>query len=1182
MRRLNNMIRAKSSWALFCAVVALLIAATPGFAQFARNRYALVLSDPPVASRYSTRESMTAADARAYRQTLESRQRAVRQELESRQIVVTGAVATLMNAIFVVAPPERVEELKALPGVAGVVRMRLGETQLNAATQLVNAPAAWALGAIGGQSNAGKGIKIAILDSGIDQTHPAFADSSLPMPAGFPICTNAAGVVVSGQPSACPYATNKVIVARSYVRQIAGFQTLAGTDTISGPPAPATSEPDDYSARDRDGHGTAVASAAAGIYSATGGTVPINGVAPKAYLGSYKIYGSPGVNDSLYEDVAIQAIDDAFVDGMDVANLSSGFAATSGATDTGAACGQGANVPCDPVAYAFEQAAQHQMVITVSAGNYGANGVASNYYPVFNSITSPAIAPSVIAVGATLNSHAFGPSVSIAGPGAPSNMQNMTAVPSDSTNYNLGAISAPLVDVSQIGDVFACSAFPANSLNGAFALIERSLNNSNACTFAAKASNASDAGAIGVIIYLAPDRTSFPNPFVETVQDFYGPLVGMSNADGATLKNYVDAHPGTVATIDPSGAVRAPDAAANLLASYSSFGPSLGAFPPCAGCAPLALKPDLVATGGGDSNLWPDTTDEYMYGFPGMYMAAENYDPLGELYSVNRFAAADGTSFSSAIAAGAAALARQAHPAYTGAQIKSALVNWSNATAVTASDLGDIIDARWMGAGLLDAAAAAQATIVASPTSVTFGAILTGTALPAAQAITIANLGSSAVTLALAVAPQTTGATITLDKTSLSLSAASGSSANATFHVSVTGAAPAAGVYAGQINLTATGVAMHIPYLFLVGANTLSSTGNMIPEYPGEFEWFAGQDYGPTYVQLVDSSGVPVTNSPVTFSVSNNALTLGSVAGEPACTPASSTAQVICNTDKYGFAWIDVVLGPTTGSDDVIVSASNALSNYIQIDIRQPPAIGAGGVVMNGSFTAPVAPGSYVSIFGTGLTDYTDTATTATLPLSLDNVTVSVDVPSAGISVPARMVHVTQLNGYDQLDIQMPWEAQGQTSAQMKVTLNQLEPGNVVTVPVANYAPAFFHASVDALDYPAGNVIGSSNPVARGGVAQIYAHGLGPVNNQPASGSYVTDASATTVSPVTVKIGGQPAQVIFAGLAPNFPGEYQVNIILPTNIGTGNQPISMTVGGVTSAATYGTGASATPVVIPVK
>jgi len=379
---------------------------------------------------------------------------------------------------------------------------------------------------------------------------------------------------------------------------------------------------------------------------------------------------------------------------------------------------------------------------------------------------------------------------------------------------------------------------------------------------------------------------------------------------------------------------------------------------------------------------------------------------------------------------------------------------------------------------------------------------------------------------------------------------------------------------------------MHIPYLFLVGSNTLTSTGNMIPQYPGEFDWFAGEDWattnGPLFVQLVDANGVPVSNSPVTFSVSNNALTLQSAGyGAPPCTPASSTAQVVCNTDSYGMAWFDAVLGPTTGSVDVIVSASNALSNYVQFDIRQPPTIGAGGVVMNGSFTSPVAPGSYVSIFGTGLTDYTDTVTTATLPLTLDNVTVSADVPSAMISVPARLVHVTQLNGYDQIDIQLPWELQGQTSAQMKVTLNEYEPGNVVTVPVANYAPAFFHATVDALDLNY-NVIGAANPAARGNYVQLFAHGLGPVNNQPASGSYVTDASATTTTAVTVKIGGQNAPVIFAGLAPGFPGEYQINAQVPSGIGTGNQPISITVGGVTSAASYGTGASATPVVIPVK
>ena len=639
---------------------------------------------------------------------------------------------------------------------------------------------------------------------------------------------------------------------------------------------------------------------------------------------------------------------------------------------------------------------------------------------------------------------------------------------------------------------------------------------------------------------------------METVEDFDYPLVGMSNSDGTTLKNYVDAHPGTMATIDPAGAVRAPDAAANLLASYSSYGPSIGAFPPCSGCAPLLIKPDLVAPGGGDSNLYPDPNDDYLYGFPGMYLAAENYDPLGELYSVTRYAAADGTSFAAPLTAGAAALVKQAHPGYTAAQIKSALVNWSNASAVTGSDCdlsvappctpGGPLDTRWMGAGLLDAAAAAQATIVASPTTVSFGAVMTGASLPAAQAVTITNLGSSAIpSLAVAVAPQTTGAAITVDTPSLSLGAAGSSTASATFHVSVTGSAPAAGAYAGQINLTAANVAMHIPYLFLVGNNTLTTTGNLIPEDPGEFDWFAGQDAGGIYVQLVDANGVPVSNSPVTFSVSNNALTMQSYGnGEPPCTPASSTAQVICNTDSYGFAWLDVVLGSTTGSADVIISASSALSNYVTFDIREPPMIGAGGVVMNGSYTSPVAPGSYVSIFGTSLTDYTDSETTATLPLTLDSVTVSVDVPSANLSVPARLVHVTQLNGYDQIDIQMPWELQNQTSAQMKVTINEYEPGNVVTVPVANYAPAFFHATVDALDLN-NNVISASNAAVRGNYVQLFAHGLGPVNNQPASGSYVTDASATTTAQVTVKIGGQTRaghiQRAGAGFSGRIPGQ---------------------------------------------
>src|SRR5712692_7065200 len=73
---------------------------------------------------------------------------------------------------------------------------------LNAAVSLVNASAAWS--AVGGTGTAGAGIKIGIIDTGIDQTHRAFQDPSLTPPSGFP----------KGDAA---YTNNKVFVARSYV-----------------------------------------------------------------------------------------------------------------------------------------------------------------------------------------------------------------------------------------------------------------------------------------------------------------------------------------------------------------------------------------------------------------------------------------------------------------------------------------------------------------------------------------------------------------------------------------------------------------------------------------------------------------------------------------------------------------------------------------------------------------------------------------------------------------------------------------------------------------------------------------------------------------------------------------------------------------------------------------------------
>ena len=298
----------------------------------------------------------------------------------------------------------------------------------------------------------------------------------------------------------------------------------------------------------------------------------------------------------------ITALNDAVADGMDVINMSSGGTALTGPLDTGAACGISANTPCDALATAFENAAK-TVVVVVAAGNAGNDGYT---YPTFNSISSPATAPSVIAVGATINSHVMGPSVKVLGSGVPSNLANIAALPSDAFFYPsaYGANTAPLVDAATAGDAFACGTLTPGSLNGAIALVQRGPTGTNACTFDVKAANAQDAGAVGMILFMSADSPALPAPGIgiESVDQFVGPVVGLSNADGVALKTYLASHPGLKVTIDLAGidvdlntysqSVKfSPPVVANQLASYSSFGPGAG---------DGSIKPELVATGGLD------------------------------------------------------------------------------------------------------------------------------------------------------------------------------------------------------------------------------------------------------------------------------------------------------------------------------------------------------------------------------------------------------------------------------------------------------------------------------------------------------------------------------------------------------------------------------------------------------
>jgi len=1129
-------------------------------AQVLPGRYIVILQDPPVTSRFETRAALNTSQALNYRRQIEDRQASIRQDLAARHMAVTGSVSVLLNALFVNTTPDRVAELQSVSGVAAVRPMRKFKPLLDKAAAVLNAPAAWS--ALGGASNAGAGVKIAIIDSGIDQNHPAFHDPSLSMPAGFPKFT-------TGHPEDQAYTTNKVIVARSYVR-------LLSAPSDPNNPA-ADSLPDDYSPRDRNGHGTAVASCAAAVLTTTPGVasdgtaIKIQGMAPKAYLGNYKIAGSPGVVDFATDQTLIQAVEDAVNDGMDVIATSWGSNALT-------------NVANDPTAMAWEAAAKTGAVVLAAAGNAGEDGQS---YPTFNSISSPSNAPDVISVGATENSHVMLPAVTVNGSGVPSTLIGIPAQGSDSFAYPSfqGSNTARLVDVTSLGDNgLACSALPANSLNGAYVLVQR-----GTCTFATKATNAQNAGAVGMIVYWADSSSLFPLEGVgsnnSTDANFVGPVVAISNAAGVALKSYIDANPSNSVTI-AAGATETdisaysqqlgftPTVTSNMLAGFSSMGPTPDGM----------LKPDLVAVGGNDIGyLLPDPNNTFLPAPSGLYMATQSYDPnfgsSGEInYSSNGYWAADGTSFATPLVAGAAALVKQAHAGQTlrGTQLKSLLMG-STAQTITQDDSGIPVDAEWIGAGLVNAGAAVAATITAEPSSISFG-ILNSAKFPIVQNINLTNIGTGAAALAASLSCCTVnGSTGTLPNATLVLSSSSislAAGASTTLTVTLSGAAPPAGEYSGAVLLTQGSTTTRIPFMMIVGSgqpanvNVISMGGEGTP----------GEDIGPAILQVTDQFGAPVANSPVTFSVSpRGAVTFQSVTGEPACTVTTSSAT--CNTDQYGFAYAEIINGSNARS----ASISSTVAGFpVSGTVTIQPAPNVTGVADAAAGLTTVAPGSYIAIYGSALSNFTDangvaynpnsTPTTeatdpviangAVLPLQIDYVTVSFDVPGTSISVPGHLTYVSAT----QVNVQVPWELQGQTSAKMKVTLDGVLIGNVVNLSLANAAPAFFVFNGIAIGQDlAGNLLTAQNPAKRGNTIILYANGLGPVSNTPASGdpASATLLSKTTTTPV-VTIGGQQAQVTFSGLVPGLPGLYQMNVVVPSATPAGSQNITVAVGGATS------------------
>ncbi len=253
------------------------------------------------------------------------------------------------NGLAVVLPKRDITRLSALPGVRRV----FADVTYHALAG-PDAATIHARDLPGAQlGTAGAGIKIGIIDDGVDQKHAFFDPTGYTMPEGFP----------KGQVA---YTTAKVIVARAFAPpgETWKYATLPF-------------DPED------SGHATHVAGIAAGNANTLANGTRISGIAPRAYIGNYKALTVPtasglGLNGNAPEIVA--AIEAAVADGMDVINLSLGEPEVEPSRDL--------------VALALDGAADAGVVPVVAAGNdfedFGRG-----------SLGSPGSAAQAITVGAT-------------------------------------------------------------------------------------------------------------------------------------------------------------------------------------------------------------------------------------------------------------------------------------------------------------------------------------------------------------------------------------------------------------------------------------------------------------------------------------------------------------------------------------------------------------------------------------------------------------------------------------------------------------------------------------------------------------------------------------------------------------------------------------------------------------
>lgn len=628
-----------------------------------QNRYLVEFYEEPLAKQVALSEKATKGN-RIAAKTAQLAQ--LKETLDAQTKVNVGALkadisgikvhsthSTLFHGAQVSVDDSGLKQLRSHTRVKAVYPVRLRYLNLDASHQVTQTVAAWQV--IGGQAEAGKGIKVAVIDTGIRSENPMFDG------AGFEAPDLSNNQHLTTNPDYCRsaegdsgFCNNKLIVARYMDPAAHGMSIYSG---------------EYLSPKGFDGHGTHVAGIAVGNpvnISFNQADLDVSGVAPGAYLMVYKALYMSDMGMAYGTDtMLLEALESAVLDGADVINNSWG-------------AGSGEDPDASIYNQVFANAEAAGIVVVNAAGNTAHPGA---------TINCPACIESGIAVANTTHGRFIGNRLQVNGKSflAYQGSNQQLEQPLILTLKSLNSIS-PLDDT-------ACTAMDSDYFSGAIVLVDYR----PFCSLEEVADNIKSAGGEAVLIYQAGAfGMGTYEPFIPYQSTYSIPVFGLSRENGLQLVD--DAYAGDF-TLNirhqPEQGIETQYV--DIVNPFSSTGPNNN---------PAVLKPDMAAPG--TNILSAYSPDEFVFNpFPdGPGGLASGATSNGEPEMV--FAMLTGTSMASPQVAGAAALLKQRFPQWTPQQIKSALMS----TSETQVKLGiDPANAFHQGAGRLDTLAALNAKL---------------------------------------------------------------------------------------------------------------------------------------------------------------------------------------------------------------------------------------------------------------------------------------------------------------------------------------------------------------------------------------------------------------------------------------------------------------------------------------